>query len=828
VAANTSLADGSHDPREHGRIGNELFEAGRHAEAAPRLRLFAEAFPGDVQGWRQLALCLDQTGEEEEAAKAWGRVLSINPKDARARERSAWLLLSLGRGAEAEPLLGPVQALGTKAPKGWARLGRRLQAQGDGEGALAAMRIVAAGSEDPAHHAMLGEVLFIREAWAEALPHLLIAGAGWPAKGWMRLAIELEAAGELEGATQALTAALAQTESLDGRRRLVALLLRLGRAREVEPHVEALIAGGFGDGKSWGRLALDLEAQGEPLGAARAWAASLLQGENLEARRRAATLLLEAGRAEEARPHLAALAAQGVDDPKAWLQLARARQDAGDAAGEAAAFELALALGAEGSVHEAFGEALYASGELKAAAPHLRAAVEANPSAKAWERLSLCLEEAGDPEGAVEARRGRMALTGEQPRNRERLGELLLELGRGQEALVEFGASPELQDLLERLGGDRLELLQGALSGWRDRWPEGGWAFNGLLIALARTGRRGEAVELFLRAERRVPSYGLRNALADLAGGGPKPRPMAADRSAPPVLISQVERCGGTLLARLFDGHPQLRTWPGELEFGFPRTWAWPELDLNAKPQTWLESLLGSSIERSMASGLHFDAVALHDRFMSRAAGASSRREVIDAYLDALFTAWGDARPTGRERWTVGSCARLAMNGAGIQGFFDDYPDGRLISCVRDPAAWFVSSVRHSPEFASLEAALPLWSASVRAGLELAAARPGRVLMVSYESLVTDTEAQMRRLAAALDIAFDPGLTVPTFAGEPAAPNSSFAIAETGVHRRSLDQRARLSPAELETIERQAMPLYREALAFIGSSTSPSSGSSGA
>jgi hypothetical protein len=44
----------------------------------------------------------------------------------------------------------------------------------------------------------------------------------------------------------------------------------------------------------------------------------------------------------------------------------------------------------------------------------------------------------------------------------------------------------------------------------------------------------------------------------------------------PMILITQIQRSGGTLLSRLFDGHPSLFAHPYELSWGRPEKWHWP------------------------------------------------------------------------------------------------------------------------------------------------------------------------------------------------------------------------------------------------------------
>ena len=58
----------------------------------------------------------------------------------------------------------------------------------------------------------------------------------------------------------------------------------------------------------------------------------------------------------------------------------------------------------------------------------------------------------------------------------------------------------------------------------------------------------------------------------------------------PLVLISQIQRSGGTLLSQLFDGHPECHAHPAEIHIGKPRKWDWPRIDLT-RPKTWFELL---------------------------------------------------------------------------------------------------------------------------------------------------------------------------------------------------------------------------------------------
>ena len=47
----------------------------------------------------------------------------------------------------------------------------------------------------------------------------------------------------------------------------------------------------------------------------------------------------------------------------------------------------------------------------------------------------------------------------------------------------------------------------------------------------------------------------------------------------PPAMISQIPHSGGSLLNRLFDGHPAIYAYPDELMIGVPASIPWTEID---------------------------------------------------------------------------------------------------------------------------------------------------------------------------------------------------------------------------------------------------------
>jgi hypothetical protein len=304
----------------------------------------------------------------------------------------------------------------------------------------------------------------------------------------------------------------------------------------------------------------------------------------------------------------------------------------------------------------------------------------------------------------------------------------------------------------------------------------------------------------------------------------------------PLVLVSQVQRSGGTLLSQLFDHHPELHAHPSELRWGAPDKYHWPTLDLGASPEEWYRTLKEPT--GAYLQGYNKDSFArvrevapteldrypflqprrlAHDLFVELVTRTPPARErdLLDAHLTAYFNAWLDyqglyAQP---KRWVTAFTARLALEPGNAERLFAAYPDGLLISLVREPKAWFASASRHDPHaYGDPEAAVHLWLRLARSLAEAKTRDPGRVVILPYERLVTDTEAVMRSLAKRLGITWSPILLEPTFNGMPIKADSSFEVAGFGVRREPVERGSTLASGVAAKIERAAAETYGQLL----------------
>ena len=301
--------------------------------------------------------------------------------------------------------------------------------------------------------------------------------------------------------------------------------------------------------------------------------------------------------------------------------------------------------------------------------------------------------------------------------------------------------------------------------------------------------------------------------------------------TSPLALISQVQRSGGSLLSQLFDGHPEIHAHPHELKIGYPKKHMWPKIDLNEHPQRWLEILFEDKVishfkdgykkERKQDEAFPFIFIpAVQRRIFLGYLGSiepKTLRHVFDAYMTSYFGAWlNDQNTSGNKKFITAFTARLAMNMDNMESFFEIYPDGRLISVVRDPRNWFPSAVRHDPlKYGDIRSALGLWRESTQAMIQNKDKFGERVCIIRFEDLVSNTELVMRHLAYFLDIQFDEILLTPTFNKSPIRANTSFGREAAGILDTTLRRYKTLRDEDLKLINEMTEEEYRKILDII-------------
>ena len=308
--------------------------------------------------------------------------------------------------------------------------------------------------------------------------------------------------------------------------------------------------------------------------------------------------------------------------------------------------------------------------------------------------------------------------------------------------------------------------------------------------------------------------------------------------TAPIALISQIQRSGGSLLSQLFDGHPEIHSHPHELKIGYPKKYQWPKIDLNKPPKQWFNILFENSVIRHFREGyqkernsdITFPFIflpALQKKIFLHyldAIGTIKLRDVFDAYMTSYFGAWlNNQNIQGPKKYITAFTPRLSMSKENMRRLFEIYPDGRLISIIRDPKNWYPSALRHNKKikkdkYDDIHSAMNQWKECTLSTLENKEKYGYQVCVIRFEDLVSKTEPVMRYLAKFLGLGFDPILLTPTFNKTPIGANTSFQLEKSTIMDSTLNRHKTLTPDELEIIRSITNKTYKwvaeKAIAF--------------
>jgi hypothetical protein len=300
----------------------------------------------------------------------------------------------------------------------------------------------------------------------------------------------------------------------------------------------------------------------------------------------------------------------------------------------------------------------------------------------------------------------------------------------------------------------------------------------------------------------------------------------------PFLLISEVQRSGGTLLSQLFDGHPECFAHPAEVKLRKPK-WLWPQVDLsqsaedcfNQIDEPWIQRYVDqgyyskSSSKESQSYPFVFDKLLQRQIFRQQFIKnpPTHQRQVLDYYWSSFFNAWLDYQNLYPQpkKFVTGFIPRLNMYPESLSHFFADYPDGYLITTVRHPASWYASAIRHEnlEKGASLEETLEPWRVSTESSIKAASHDANRVIPLLFEDVVSQTKLVMRHICEKTGLTYMDKLCSPTFNGIPMESNSHYQASTQVDAEVAHRYRNVLSPEVIRDVEGLTLDLYKTAQA---------------
>lgn len=326
------------------------------------------------------------------------------------------------------------------------------------------------------------------------------------------------------------------------------------------------------------------------------------------------------------------------------------------------------------------------------------------------------------------------------------------------------------------------------------------------------------------------------------------------------VFIGSTVRSGGSLLARLFDHHPDVASYPFELHLPMDpalhpslsrrgeknHVQNHPAFSPSLSPNEWVAKTLLSEDPARCLYGQHFLGGRLnaksrdldisarfdHPTFLARAKqGFADSRGIGDVYgamHKALFETWDDGAHGGRMRFAVYHRANGLFADVGrfldeFEGAFFIQPVRSLEACLASEKRKVVSQLvsgqvtrglqvpdrmvrRFSGRF--VENTICNWLVVMTRAVVLKERLGARYVLLRMEDLVRRPADLMRELAERIGLDYDDSLARPTNAGHPWAGNSMFGRTD-GVDASKADAKVKPSKAEAALIERHAGDLSR-------------------
>jgi len=301
--------------------------------------------------------------------------------------------------------------------------------------------------------------------------------------------------------------------------------------------------------------------------------------------------------------------------------------------------------------------------------------------------------------------------------------------------------------------------------------------------------------------------------------------------SAPLALVSQISCSGGLLLGHLLNGHSKLHAYPHAFAVDTSNKDSWPKIDIKGEPEEWLNTFskaisvtgIREGFKQGDKDSARFPFIYLpileRQLFIKYLESAQplNTRQIFDAHMTACFGAWLNYQNHGLDKKLVTAYApELTLQNQAIDSFFEVYPDGRLISIIRDPVNWFASASRCEPQiYGDIKSALNLWKKSVRGSMEAREKFGDRVCLIQFENLIDQTESVMRYLANFLGVPYEDNLLIPTFNGIPIQSSESIKTDCSLGKRQSITDSKTIDKDQRAFIEKTTIADYQSALQHV-------------
>ena len=243
------------------------------------------------------------------------------------------------------------------------------------------------------------------------------------------------------------------------------------------------------------------------------------------------------------------------------------------------------------------------------------------------------------------------------------------------------------------------------------------------------------------------------------------------------IVIGQQQRCGGSLLNRMFDGHPKIAVHPQENYCGRPYKYFLPSIDSGDSPDNVWKNILEppmrlvSQFKRSRGYPVKYD-IHMHkqlflDNFPSKDSSYSS---IYLVYLDSLFKSISEYSHPEDPEYYLYFTPRQALYAEEIISRFQG---SHVVQLLRHPLG-FYNSVKSHNRFYDIYSTKFIWRLFFFNGLYLQKKGVRGFHLIFFEDLLEQPEKKLKDLCRNLNLDYENNLLTPTSGGLEWYGNSHF------------------------------------------------------
>lgn len=297
-------------------------------------------------------------------------------------------------------------------------------------------------------------------------------------------------------------------------------------------------------------------------------------------------------------------------------------------------------------------------------------------------------------------------------------------------------------------------------------------------------------------------------------------------------------RSGGSLLARLFDGHPEVPSYPFENEFFEERNGSLINFSAfreSANPSDIEKQEVVNKIrkfgkdllqtkQRYGTDDSKFDYTQFREGLASMVSKEMSDQEIYDCVHENFFQVFENSNITSAAAIS-NHCSRTFA--ADLKQFFSTFEDGYFIHTIREPKAVTASLKNYSffatgkkpdlipPNFIDLS--IDRWLLAACMAVKNRKQFGNRYLIVLYEDLIVNDKQTLEGICNKINLNFNEGMLVPTFGNKVWGGNSSFGKMPAKVSSQNLEKyKEVLCKEEQDKVDAVLLEIYK---AFDGKLT---------